>query len=1210
MVPQPISATVNPGISQAIFSSIIGQLLLLSEEQLKKESPESISQLMQAIAQHYRSTGQTGPLLQLYSFWKEYTLKLLHSSSLLLKLSAWDHVGELIREATATKPRAKAYRVYNAGSEEVNGVYEVAREDDGVFWYQKAPASPSDPLITLFRCKMRTSAKHWFLSIVDKLKPGTAEDIDYYTHKSDVEQEGEPQLCGWVKTGNRSTDPAPLLERLGSLLKEGEEEDNFLVNSLPGWIEKHEVLNHVFGVSNHREIVARSTKLMKFLAENRALKSSHIALIWHSVTTSNESEVLEELLTLLAVISQFFSDELYAFLIETLSKSFVSDEQGGSQKVLLFLEKCQREYTFRVTYLSDASIWHLLDLIWYVYTSPTFEACKNQAVIEDLLSQALSTKSGMLKARMYITISLKGLMGPMSDENAIAKVVHNLYFLLTQRTNLDDILTDVTCVNFPEVVIEEIRRFVRQHRDSTNTNYLSEGLFRRLKLIRQFFNLSSTKISLDILKTLASTLTRPLEIEEFFRFLKSLSVKSVVGESSCDTDLSDDIFRSMLCNPHVDWSHAGDVAYDCFQTYFVSALQSNTSSSEAQKLGLDTLWKIALTIPSPNSASNALDLLEKAYSELELSKVTVLDEVFRWLRDIIETRRADPLKDVYIERIVEFLSLCISRRRGISPTPHSARGVMHRINVTVHFKRVVQYYNYSSAVDRGDKPTEGKVLIDVDPLHTVLHLKRKLAEHLEFPTPRKLSLEFNGRGMLDNSSYLSNFGLYDGCDVNAILLQHNFAPTQLIEDEDDLPCPPEADMAVILARDKTKFDLLMGALEMALQRDKNSRAANCIWTLLCMIPTEPSLLESATNCEVDGYASWLRSTASSPRYTYILQAIDSALQIAPELATSESLERSKWLQSALIAMGGFSVILSEFIRPTGDSFVEKYSKYVALHIIRFMLFGTEGTSSSNHVLEQVQLVSSDITQTLLWLACDAAAVENLVAVQNSLLTIIHLLRSPVVVQQLISNPQTKELLLDVLKSPSQRVREVAVDFAVQVGKSQPVVFGWLVRDLGTDSEKACNLELFRAMLLLIEDSNLSTLLASDISDLINKVSTKLLFFMNSFNRHVHPDQDEVAGYLSLLSCLGRHYFDLVSSSAFGKNMAANIFNDFLFVLSTEQRNCSSICLSPSARHSAYSVLSLCVRASSVWFDHVAKQVERLCGSAAEMLRGLWNCTVG
>ena len=156
-----------------------------------------------------------------------------------------------------------------------------------------------------------------------------------------------------------------------------------------------------------------------------------------------------------------------------------------------------------------------------------------------------------------------------------------------------------------------------------------------------------------------------------------------------------------------------------------------------------------------------------------------------------------------------------------------------------------------------------------------------------------------------------------------------------------------------------------------------------------------------------------------------------------KLAPAEAIERSEWLQSALIAMGGFSVILSEFVRPTNGGFVEKYSKYVALHIIRFMLFGTEGTTSGSYVMDQVQQLSSDITQTLLWLACDAAAVENLVAVQNSLLTIIYLLQSSVVVRQLISSPQTKALLLDVLKSPSQRVREVAVDFAVQVGKSQP-----------------------------------------------------------------------------------------------------------------------------------------------------------------------------
>ena len=1209
-IKQPLSATVRPEIVQGIFSTVMRQLLELSEEQMKKENPDSISQLMQAMAQHYRTAGQKEPLHQLYLFWKEYTLKLLQSSSLVLKLSAWDHVSELIREANVTKPRAKAYRVYNAGSEEVNGLYEIVKEEDGVFWYQKKPTAPTEPLITLFRCKMRTSARHWFLSIVDKLKPGTAEDIDYYTHKSDLEQEGEPQLCGWLKTGNRSVEPAPLLERLGSFLREDEREEDFLVNSLPKWVELNGVLNHVFGISIHREIVARSTKLVKFLAENRALKSSHLDLIWQSVIMSSESEVLEELLSLLAVISQYLSDDLYAYLIDVVQKSCNSEEQGIAQKGLLFLEKCQREYMFRITYLSDKSVWCLLDLIWYVYTSPIFESYKNQTIIEDLLSQALNTKCGMFKARLYIASSLNELVESKNDENTIAKVVHNLYFLMTHRTNLDEILNELTGNNFPEVIIAEIRRFVVKHRDNVNVNYVSDGLFRRLKLIRQYFNLSSTKISLETLRVLSTVLIRPLEVEEFFRFLKSLSVKTVVGEGSCDADLNDEIFRVMICNAEVDWGLAGDVAYDCFQTYFVNALQNNTSSPDLQKLGLNTLWKIALRIQSPSSASNALDLIEKAYGELETSKVSVLDEVFKWLKQVIDLDELESSKDICIERIADFLSLCITRRRGISPIPHSARGVMHRMNITVHFKRVVQYYNYSSAVDRGDKPSEGKLLLDIDPLHTVLHLKRKLAEHLEFPTPRKLSLEFNGRGMLDNSCFLSNFGLYDGCDVNAILLQHNYAPAQLIEDEDDLPCPPDADVAVIIARDKAKFDLLLGALELSLQRCRDSRAAHCLWNLMAMIPTESNLLEAATNCEYDEYATWLQSLSSSVKYTYVLQIIDSALQVAPELATAEAIERSEWLQSALIAMGGFNVILSEFVRPTNGGFVEKYSKYVALHIIRFMLFGTEGTTSGSYVMDQVQQLSSDITQTLLWLACDAAAVENLVAVQNSLLTIIYLLQSSVVVRQLLSSPQTKALLLDVLKSPSQRVREVAVDFAVQVGKSQPVVFGWLVSDLGDDLERACNPELFRAILLLIEDSRANCLHPSDINNLIITVSTKLLFFVKSRNQSIIADQDAVAGYLSLFSSLCRFHFDEVSSSSFGKVMASSIFNDFLFVLSSDNRNCTSICQSLNARHAAYSVLSLCVRASPIWFDQVAKQVEGLCISAIEMLRGLWNCTVG
>jgi ubiquitin carboxyl-terminal hydrolase 9/24 len=126
---------------------------------------------------------------------------MMNCKSIVLKLFGWEQVHEIIRESIATRLHASRYLIRNAGTKEMNGIYEGTFKIGDVPKYVKRPA-PDAPeggnTFTLFRCTMRTKQKWWFLSVADLEKPGTDKDVDYYQHKSTLEQEGEPPVFGWI----------------------------------------------------------------------------------------------------------------------------------------------------------------------------------------------------------------------------------------------------------------------------------------------------------------------------------------------------------------------------------------------------------------------------------------------------------------------------------------------------------------------------------------------------------------------------------------------------------------------------------------------------------------------------------------------------------------------------------------------------------------------------------------------------------------------------------------------------------------------------------------------------------------------------------------------------------------------------------------------------------------------------------------------------
>ena len=121
----------------------------------------------------------------------------------------------------------QAYRVSGAGTEFVNGLYELDEEcigsgghinsDVGVQYHYVVPYNASSGVgktLTLFQCTMRSRVKWWFISEADSDQPGTERDIDYYQHKSVSLLEAFPTSSDWILSSD-GADPPPKLEAVG-----------------------------------------------------------------------------------------------------------------------------------------------------------------------------------------------------------------------------------------------------------------------------------------------------------------------------------------------------------------------------------------------------------------------------------------------------------------------------------------------------------------------------------------------------------------------------------------------------------------------------------------------------------------------------------------------------------------------------------------------------------------------------------------------------------------------------------------------------------------------------------------------------------------------------------------------------------------------------------------------------------------------------------
>jgi len=544
-----------------------------SEDSLKKLSHDDLTAIRYDL-QHFFDRldyTQRKETQAFYNFFRNFGLKLITSQSLPLKLYGWDTVTDLIEASTELRPPPKMYIVSGSGTHFVNGPYTFATQsnDNGFvkpgtdIRYEHHGINQDSVLkakkITLFRCTMRSQQKWWFLSEADEDQPGTDKDIDYYQHKSKKHEESEPPLTGWVTCKNSGTDPAPTLAAKGLMVPSGEEY-NTMEHQLAKWAIENKIIELVLGSSIHREIVARSIPLLRFLAfmctkddpltsgeysgmsgpNAHCLQVSHLTLAWKTCTSKLDSAVSAEVYQLLVSILPSLPDDLAIKLLTSIQSSLQGSEDD-------------RDYLFEVAEfcsaladmnpnemevigsnnnpiitagISDGVRVEILKLLWAVLTYPGASSLKCYEILKNYVTNELRVEPmGTLQRQIFLESCTKALSHNVSDicidEDLSLRMINLTKFVLSACPT-DQAVHMIVTENalLAQLVFQDLTAYLnRRSAPQQLTRKLSaisasdvnhhNALVQRLCILRYVYGLSSkvnlSKEQLDILWNLCVT---------------------------------------------------------------------------------------------------------------------------------------------------------------------------------------------------------------------------------------------------------------------------------------------------------------------------------------------------------------------------------------------------------------------------------------------------------------------------------------------------------------------------------------------------------------------------------------------------------------------------------------------------------------------------------------------------------------------------------
>lgn len=669
----------------AVAKAVMEFIKSASDETLKKIPTEQLSTIVHQLQKIFDRlvSSRRRSTYEFYDFWRGLILKLMTSQSLPLKLFGWDQMNEIIEASGEHAPPPRSFMVSNAGCTFVNGEYVFAGDttDDGyaqrgveISYERRIPDGDegAGKKLTLFRCTMRSQQKWWFLSEADEEQPGTDRDIDYYQHKSKEHEEMEPPAAGWVTCRNAGVDPPPNLKSQTLLVPAGEER-NTLEHQLAKWAIENAIIENVLGDSVHREVVSRSTALIKFLAhmcskysstvslaagegEDYCLRTNHLLLAWKTCTKKADAAVSAQVYQLLVSILPFCPSNLAIPLLHAVQTSLrESDEKRDFLNEVA--DFCSALAAVNPTdakpgqgmVLTDDVRAEVLALLWNVLTHPDANTLKSYDNLKRYVTNELRIEpKGSEHREKFLKSCVQTLSdsagkreGIVMDEVQALRMVKLTRFVLEAcpREQAHRIVTDTNAA-LPVLLFNELMAFLeRAKKDTVGSSFRkacsNSSLPERLRILRYVYGLSDLIVmSGQQLHSLWNLCSRPVDREELMVFIASASTAGgslmpVDGNaqppnnqnSSCQEELLSaafteevcvEVFLTLFCASNLSYNEFGESAYRSFQVMFGRV----RGTSRANGSAVDALWRICLTAGNSVVAAQAMKDLLAVYMSI------------------------------------------------------------------------------------------------------------------------------------------------------------------------------------------------------------------------------------------------------------------------------------------------------------------------------------------------------------------------------------------------------------------------------------------------------------------------------------------------------------------------------------------------------------------------------------------------------------------
>ena len=914
---------------------------------------------------------------------------------------------------------------------------------------------------------------------------------------------------------------------------------------------------------------------------------------------SSDPEITDEIFSLLSTISSNFTvyDKIHRELFQFAFEALEYDTGSNAIKVAIFIEKLERLGNFYVPSLSDDSLNQLLQLIWAIFKETVFTSFKCSLSVQKLFQVCLETRVNDNNLIKFLREC--GQRFALCDSKDNGRAVDCALFFLSTFTANDPRIHTLYAEGFHNVLEGELCRFLSSKRSLLFSGICDEISYKleirnRLKLLQFFYTVSDDiRLHEESLQRIWSLFQLPCEREEaiyFFGNVGSLSGSLRIG-AAFDSRTSSTVFRSMICDSSVDWSQYGTESFNSFQLYFENLanytdLNVQTAAMDA---GLETLWRITLSSNNQEVSNLATTLLLRTYrafsstrKDYEQELVTrIFSEIEKIQTEVTESG-AGALSSLHVASLTRCISIlrevAVRSKGSLVPT-HGASGSHSYIAVDIKWKRRPDTYqssNYCSVNHNISSLSHGEGIcrVQVSPFTTVYQLKEKIARVANFKPSSNVLLQLKDKYIVNESAVLGHYGLAAGWPIVA---SYNYHSKFVAVDSDNIfPAAGE-----VVAFDKSKFDILVSLLD--LTEEVHDELASIIWDFLMISPTQSDLRNLLSSFEVSDNRSPLEllGSVSLATTTYTLQIIDNLLQPFLEDENEAFLQDTSNFKQKFIAASGFKIVLGIFLStPICSRRLVNITLSTSLHIIHFLLRNenidnvspvSPSTNERCPLYASIAVASATVVNKLLEIGTNAADLGQSDVVHDALSVITMLLRSPDAAAQLTANPHAKSLLSVVLKSGSEKVRGMASDFASQVGKSQPIVFDWLVGEveLTAPSSKSC-IELFRSLALLITNF-VSAGVNVSFDKLASVLSNKLMSFSQD-NSGASTERLMLLGCLQTQRLLIENKVGAAINSDFGKQLFSVSFSRFLFSLPTAKYDVAAICDTDDARKAAFSLL--------------------------------------